>query len=171
MIFRYIEEKTENLLKENDFFTPGFDVIKLAKKIGVQVLKKQFDEDVSGVFIMSEKTPIISYNGNEDSKRIRFTVAHELGHYILHSNEQPFFLDKSPKVMYRNSASTTGEFLKEREANSFAASLLMPSKLIELELEAMSNEVSDIVKHLAKKFNVSEQAMSFRLSNLDYYIA
>jgi Zn-dependent peptidase ImmA (M78 family) len=171
MIFRYIEEKTENLLKENDFFIPGFDVIKLAKKIGVQVLKKKFDDDVSGVFIMSDKTPIISYNGNEDNKRIRFTVAHELGHYILHSNEQPFFLDKSPKAMYRNSASTTGEFLKEREANAFAASLLMPSKLIEIELEGLSDEVSDIVKYLAKKFNVSEQAMTFRLSNLDYYIA
>lgn len=171
MIFKYIEEKTEIILKENSFFTVGFDVQKLCKKIGIHVVGKKFEDDISGLFLISENTPVISYNSNEDSKRIRFTIAHELGHYILHSSEQPFFLDKSPKVMYRNTASSTGEFLKEREANAFAASLLMPSKLIESEIENLPSDTGDIIKYLAKKFQVSEQAMSFRLSNLDYYIA
>jgi len=45
----------------------------------------------------------------------------------------------------------------------------MPSKLIEF--ENLPSEVDDIVKCLAEKFLVSEQAITFRLSNLDYYIA
>lgn len=172
MIFPYIEEKTEKLLSENGFFSAGFDVTALAKKLGVSVLDQEMEDDISGLFVVSEKTPIISYNKKEENrnmKRVRFTIAHELGHYILHSKEQPVFIDRSPKVMYRNSASTTGEIHREREANAFAASLLMPRKLIAQAVENTSAN-AEIITNLAKEFDVSEQAMSFRLANLGYDI-
>lgn len=170
MIYKHIEEKAESVLKKEGFYYAGFDIFKLVKKLEIELIKKEFDNDISGLLAISNNKVIISYNKIEDPKRNRFTVAHELGHYFLHSNDQPFFINKTPKVMYRNNASSTGEVLKEREANAFAASILMPQELISQEIENCSYGGEETIKQLAKTFKVSEQAMSFRLSNLGYYI-
>lgn len=169
--YNYIEEKAEEVLNENHFFKPGFDVKKLSKKLNVDVIAKKLDNDVSGLFVRIDNKPIISYNISETNKsRQRFTIAHELGHYLLHSNGKPLFIDKTQKVMFRNSASSSGEQLQEREANHFAAALLMPKKLIQTEINTAPDNLDSPIKYLAKKFKVSEQAMTFRLANLGYDI-
>jgi Zn-dependent peptidase ImmA (M78 family) len=170
MIFKHIEEKAESVLKKHGFYHVGFDIFRLVKKLDIKLIKKEFESDISGLLAINNNEIIISVNKIEDKKRIRFTVAHELGHYFLHSKEQPFFIDKTPKIMYRNNASSTGEILKEREANAFAAAILMPHELIAQELKNSSYRGDTIIKKLAGDFQVSEQAMSFRLSNLGYYI-
>lgn len=172
MIIRHIEEKAEMLLKKNGFYKVGFDVEKLVNELDVELVKKDFGSgsDISGLLAVRSGKVVISVNKSENIKRQRFTIAHELGHFVLHSKEQPLFVDKTPKVMYRNNASTTGEILKEREANAFAAALLMPRDLISDAIENCDLGGDDIVEKLARDFNVSEQAMSFRLSNLGYYL-
>lgn len=172
MIFKHIEESAELLLRENGFYSVGFDINKLVKTLKIDLVKKvfDFDSDISGLLAISNDKVIISVNTLEDPKRQRFTIAHELGHLKLHSKEQPVFIDKAPKVMYRNNASTTGEIHKEREANAFAAALLMPKNLIADVIDNCDYDGNDVIKFLAKEFKVSEQAMSFRLSNLGYYI-
>jgi Zn-dependent peptidase ImmA (M78 family) len=166
MIFKYIEEKSLNILLENKLLKLPINVDKLAKKMGVGVEASNFNDEVSGLFVMKDDKPFIAYNLSQSRKRRRFTIAHELGHYILHSKSKSLFIDKNNSVMYRNSESSTGEFLKEREANAFAAALLMPIPLIASEIKDLDGD--DIVEKLASKFNVSTQAMSFRLSNLGY---
>ncbi|HSD08858.1 ImmA/IrrE family metallo-endopeptidase [Flavobacterium sp.] len=171
MLYKHIEEKAEEVLKNENFHTPGFDIFKLIKKLNIEVVPKQFNDDISGFLAINNGKVVISYNVNEGLERRRFTVAHELGHFFLHSKSQPLFVDKPPKIMYRNNASSTGEVLKEREANAFAAAILMPQSLIISEIDKLiENDASEIISKLAKKFKVSEQAMSFRLSNLGYYI-
>lgn len=170
MIFKHIEEKAELLLIESGFYQVGFDINKLVKKLKIELIKKQFENDISGLLAITQGKPLISVNSEEDPKRQRFTIAHELGHFVLHSKDQPFFIDKMPKVMYRNNASTTGEIQKEREANAFAAALLMPKDLVKDEINKCFYGGDAAIRHLAKEFKVSEQAMSFRLSNLGYYI-
>ncbi len=166
--YSYIETKTEEILLQNDLFEAGFDVEKLTKKLGVEVVPEKLDDDVSGLFVRIHNRPVISYNKNNSiPTRKRFTIAHELGHYILHS-DKPLFIDKKPKVMFRNSASSSGEELQEREANHFAAALLMPTKLIREEIINIVDEDINPIEYLAKKFKVSEQAMTFRLANLGY---
>lgn len=170
MIIKHIEERAESILKNHNLFTVGFSVNKLARQLGIGLVEKTFDKDISGLLAIGKNQAVISYNYLEDEKRQRFTIAHELGHYFLHSKDQPLFIDKPQRVMYRNNASATGEIQKEREANAFAAALLMPRKLIEDELDNSPDDTFDYVKYLAKRFKVSEQAMSFRLSNLGYYL-
>lgn len=172
MIFKHIEESAELLLRENGFYSVGFDINKLVKTLKIDLVKKvfDFDSDISGLLAIGNDKVIISVNTLEDPKRQRFTIAHELGHLKLHSKDQPVFIDKAPKVMYRNNASTTGEIHKEREANAFAAALLMPKNLIADAIDNCDYDGNDVIKFLAKEFKVSEQAMSFRLSNLGYYI-
>lgn len=166
MIFSYIEEKSLNILSEFELLKCPINVNKLAKKLGVGVEPSDFNDEVSGLFVIKDDKPYIAYNQNQGKKRSRFTIAHELGHFLLHSKNKSLFVDKNKSIMYRNSESSTGEFLKEREANAFAAALLMPSPLIQKEIDHLSGD--DIVEKLASKFNVSTQAMSFRLSNLGY---
>ena len=169
--FSYIEEKTEDILKESNLLKPNFDVKKLASQLKIKLIEKTMSDEVSGFFVMTEGLPVITYNKLHKPKRQRFTIAHEIGHFILHSKEQPISIDKVPKVMFRNSASSSGEILKEREANSFAASLLMPKALIEHDIEHLSPIfIEDAISKMANDFGVSEQAMSFRLSNLGYGI-
>lgn len=168
--FNYLEEKAEALLVNNNLFTAGFDVKKLAKLLKINLKEENLSDDVSGFFVMTDTDSNITYNKRNGKVRQRFTIAHEIGHYILHSKEQPIFIDKTPSVMFRNNSSSTGEDFKEREANAFAASLLMPKKLIEQEILHSPNDVDQAIEHLANKFKVSQQAMSFRLSNLGYGI-
>lgn len=168
--YSYIEQKAEEVLKENDFFCIGFDVKKFAKKLKIEVLPKELDDDVAGLFVRIDGRPIISYNQNQKNKsRERFTIAHELGHFFLHSNKN-VFVDKNPKVMFRNNASSSGEQLQEKEANHFAAALLMPNTLIKNEIDKIPNYNSNPIKYLSEQFKVSEQAMTFRLANLGYDI-
>lgn len=169
--FNYIEEKAEEILRKNNLFEPGFDIKKLAKKLGIILKSEDLGDDVSGFFVMTEDgVPVITYKKGEVDNRFRFTVAHEIGHYTLHAKEQPVFVDRKPVMLFRNTASSTGEVLKEREANAFAAALLMPKTLIVQEINSAPDYIDEAITYLAKRFGVSEQAMSFRLSNLGYGI-
>jgi Zn-dependent peptidase ImmA (M78 family) len=167
MIIKYIEEKAESLLAKMGINEAPVDPVKCAKYLNIDVQKADMDSDISGLFVIKDNMAHIRYNASEkNSKRRRFTIAHELGHYVLHKSI-PFILEKgkSEKVMFRDANSSTGEVHREREANAFAASLLMPKYLINKEINKLDNS-SDIVASLAKKFNVSNDAMTFRLANL-----
>ena len=68
----------------------------------------------------------------------------------------------------RNSSS--GEKQREIQANSFAAALLMPKKLVINEIDSYyrgPHDNKDLVKHLSNRFEVSKNAMTYRLINLD----
>ncbi|MEC7264684.1 MAG: ImmA/IrrE family metallo-endopeptidase [Bacteroidota bacterium] len=163
-----IEKRAEQILEENNCTSLPINVKGLVVNMGIKLEKINFDDDVSGLFVIKKDKPYICYNANQSKNRIRFTIAHELGHYLLHSKTIPLFIDKQNKVLYRDSKSSTGEISMEIEANAFAAALLMPEKLIQNELDKMEVEEEDVIQYLADKFSVSPQAMSFRLSNLGY---
>ncbi len=78
-------------------------------------------------------------------------------------------MDKQFRVEYRNQESSTGETVREREANAFSAALLMPEKYLLKEIRNHHFELSedDSLQELAKLFNVSVSAMTFRLINLN----
>lgn len=167
MIIKYIEERTEILLREIDVKKAPVDPILCARHLDVDVQPTALGEEISGLFVMKDKMAFIRYSDSEiNDKRTRFTIAHELGHFVLHKNI-PLIIDKgsNERVLFRDSSSATGELHREREANAFAASLLMPKFLIDLEIKKVPKK-SDIIKYLSIKFNVSEQAMNFRLINL-----
>lgn len=163
---KYIEEKAEKLLSQLKIETWPIDPKFCANQLNVKVHSDVLDDDISGIFIAEDDEYLIIYNSFENLQRQRFTIAHELGHFILHKSSK-LFVDRKQKALFRDSASTTGESIKEREANAFAAALLMPKRLIEKEIVTLSDQ-DDIVDKLAEKFNVSKMSMSFRLSNLGY---
>jgi Zn-dependent peptidase ImmA (M78 family) len=168
-----IEQRAEKLLIESNTYSAPVQVIECAKFLGIIIKNIELDEDVSGFLLLKDdSTALIGINKSNPINRRRFTLAHEIAHYILHAKDSKLFVDKDEKVLYRDSNSSTGELGKEREANAFAAALLMPEKLLRKEIENQKEEKEKFISNLAKKFQVSEQAITIRLTNLgliDYF--
>jgi Zn-dependent peptidase ImmA (M78 family) len=168
MLNRPIEDRSLRVLKELSIEKLPIDVNEIALHYGVKIKEDTFDDAISGFLISKNGKNVIGINSNESSVRKRFTMAHELGHFILHSNkEDDLFISK---IHFRDEESSTGEMKREREANAFAAGILMPRFLIEKELQQFKDKsaVEDAVSCLANIFNVSEIAMSYRLLNLGF---
>lgn len=134
------------------------DVKKIASSLGIHVRPDPF-MSVSGSIDVASGTPIIKYNPSEAHVRQRFTIAHEIGHFALGH------LAGSTK-MYRDEAvnfSSGAKSPEEREANSFAAKLLMPNSVVHF---AVTEKKITSVEKLADIFGVSQVAMKYRLINL-----
>jgi Zn-dependent peptidase ImmA (M78 family) len=118
------------------------------------------------------KRALIGANKSNHPNRQRFTIAHELGHYFLHAGHT--VLDEGRlayTVNLRNSESSKGEDNDEREANLFAAELLMPAKFLREDLDGVELDLledSKFLSDLANKYRVSLQALTFRLTYLRY---
>lgn len=141
----------------------------IAKKRGLRVMPYDFDEDISGVLVIDNGVGTIGYNQSEARVRRRFTIAHELGHYELHRSESTVFMDKGYNAIFRSQQSGLTEKTEalEREANTFAAYLLMPDDLLKREIDKVEFDLGseDGIKTLAKIFDVSSQAMYYRILN------
>ncbi|MGK3939766.1 ImmA/IrrE family metallo-endopeptidase [Streptomyces caeruleatus] len=144
---------------------------RLARHLGVVVSRSAFkDGDVSGMLIRQDGTsPVIGVNDVHSDHRQRFTIAHELGHFLLHPGRE-VVLDRPVRVNLRDKTSSAATDREEIEANAFAASLLMPADLVRSELQRLSAVVRQDPERcstaLADIFDVSDAAMGFRLINL-----
>jgi hypothetical protein len=116
------------------------------------------DAALSGLLLPARREVWVSRH--ESWERRRFSVAHEVGHFLLHALDDP-------QGMFCRAADLrpdpdSPERLREREANRFAAELLMPEPMVRREVER--HGADPLV--LAPLFAVSDLAMGFRLVNL-----
>ncbi len=171
MLNRKIEKLTTQILEELKVDRLPIPVNKIAELRGLAIKPYDLGLDVSGVLVVEGGKGTIGFNPTESIVRQRFTIAHELGHYELHKDGDQLFVDKGFKVMFRDQNSATGEDRMEQEANAFAAALLMPEPLIRKEIQKQNFDFTheDSMKKLAKIFNVSVPAMTFRISNLGLF--
>lgn len=165
-----IEKIAADILNEHHINSVPIPIDELAFSRGLAIRPYDLGDDVSGVLVINNGTGFIGYNPSESIVRQRFTLAHELGHYELHcnKNQKTLFVDKQFRVEFRNQVSSTGEIADEREANAFAAAILMPESILINEIKNHHFELSDDdnIKELSKLFGVSVSAMTYRLLNL-----
>ncbi len=160
-----IERKAWQLLHEHDYASVPVDIEGLADDLGVEVVFEDMEDEVSAMLLIEEGEANAVINSEHHPNRQRFSLAHELGHFMLHvSDDNQLFVDRS---FFRNQSSSIGESQQEIEANAFAAALLMPRQLIDESLPA-DDDIEIDVDDLAEEFEVSEHAMTIRLINLDY---
>lgn len=140
---------------------------------------------LDGWFILEKKELFIDHDlYMEDSNaRARFTIAHELGHYHLHKEifrKIEFKSIEEWKHFYSNEVNFSPY---ETQANMFASMILMPAKALSKEYKRIktknikeNQKISQIpdetllgyfARELARKFDVSEDAMKYRLANLN----
>jgi Zn-dependent peptidase ImmA (M78 family) len=165
-----IESLVEDLLtayKINDAPVP---VERIAVAKGARIFYQSLEDDMSGFLYRDKTQAVIGINTHHPAVRQNFTTAHELGHLLLHDQEQ-FHIDRSFRFRLRDEASGQGTDDAEREANLFAASLLMPKRFLEADLqnEEFVNVLDgDSLSELARTYGVSTQALVIRLKNLGY---
>jgi Zn-dependent peptidase ImmA (M78 family) len=169
---KHIRELVFKLLRENDVLRPPVPVERIAKACGALVRKEGVDDDVSGFLYRNpqSKLAVIGANRLQHPNRQRFTVAHELGHLLLHSGDD-VHVDKGFSVKKRDERSAKGVDVEEMEANLFAAELLMPLNFLDHDLKqvgALDLQDEEKVSQLAQVYRVSNQAMAVRLTNLGY---
>jgi Zn-dependent peptidase ImmA (M78 family) len=118
--------------------------------------------NVSGKIICREeggdKLYFIEVNAYHSQNRKRFTLAHEIAHFILHKHLMQGGI--TDNEMYRSGLSDQVEM----EANRLAAELLMPAKLVR---ECWAKGVKSL-SQLAIRFGASEEAIRIRLKQLGY---
>ena len=149
------------------------DVASIAGSLGIEIKREDLG-DISGILYNEGGQAIIGVNrAHKGSNRERFTIAHEIGHFLLHGHESLHIDKMFPQtVRLRDQAASEGIYIDEMEANAFAAELLMPRDFL-LEEELLQRKVIDyddgtVIKDLAQKYEVSQQAMTFRLMNLGF---
>jgi Zn-dependent peptidase ImmA (M78 family) len=159
-----------SLLQKANQDGPEIDVKKIAEQLGAEI-RKQDLKDISGLLFREGERIIIAVNETQHELRQRFTIAHEIGHLQLHSHNQLYIDKLVPVRLRRDQASSEAIYTDEIEANAFAAELLMPFHLLQRE-EALQRKAVDyeggIIQELAGKYQVSQQAMTFRLINLGF---
>tara|TARA_R100001530_G_scaffold78548_1_gene54874 strand:- start:679 stop:1209 length:531 start_codon:yes stop_codon:yes gene_type:complete len=165
-----IEKDSEELLRQFNLLSTPVKIESLAEKLGISVIYEDLDDNISGFLVKKEGKNIIGVNESHHIVRKRFTIAHEIGHYSLHF-QTPLFVDYYKGSMLYRSNNKSRDYNKEKEANSYAAGLLMPQSLIDKELSNLPDNMDyeDKIYELKRIFQVSTQAMDYRLKSLGYY--
>ena len=156
------------LLKDLQIIKPPIPVEKVARHIQAEVRFSPLDDEISGMVFVKKGVPVIGVNSMHHPNRQRFTIAHEIGHLILHRDivESSVHVDKEYRVLMRDPNASRGIHKIEIAANQFAAELLMPRSLLEPMLQGKVFDLDDEtwLETLSRRFRVSKQAMSHRLN-------
>ena len=159
-----IAATVQELLDRHGVSGPCVPVQAIARGEGLDVKQGDLGQ-VSGMLVRGTAGATIGVNSKHAPTRRRFTIAHELGHFLLHEGLLSH-VDKDFRVNYRDDESSLATNIEEIEANTFAASLLMPEPFLQaLNAEDAVDDDSRVAE-LAAEFDVSRHAMSLRLINL-----
>lgn len=134
---------------------PPVDVTAIARELGLEVYAEDgLSDDVSGLLTKDDKGYFIVVNRGHHLNRRRFTIAHEIAHFLLHRDEIGDGVEDS--TLYRSHLSGR----QETQANRLAAEILMPWRLIS---HLVRQNPHSSVEFLAQELKVSKSAMAIRL--------
>ena len=157
--------ETQDIIDKLTLSAP-VDIERMIRDFSIDLdAKADLPKGISGQIELSHDDEYrISANAKDSYYRRRFTMAHELAHYLLHRDLIGCGLDDD--CMYRSTAhgnyyNTAVMRRHETQANQLAAQLLLPGRLLREIWESDKDKQS-----LAKKFQVSKQAMQIRLESL-----
>lgn len=141
----------QRILRDEYITFPPVPIVNVCRALGVDV-STAAGVDWDGYADPTTRPAKIVANGSHSEARQRFTIAHELGHLLLH---------KPSGVQFRDVSIASSDPM-EREANRFAAEILMPRSMLDVILGMLDGSP----RVLAPRFLVSERAMAIRLSEL-----
>lgn len=169
--------RAADLLDAYGVTSPPVPVEEIAAMLKLQVVYDSLPHDTSSVLIRQPNgRQVIGVNALHSTTRRRFSLAHEIGHSLLHLSTEPpsdgeAVVSRPLEVLFRDGVAGQGTNAVEIDANTFAAALLMPESLVRARLrrrwEQDRGRSADLISaDLADEFDVSTQAMRIRLVNL-----
>lgn len=131
---------------------------KIIQDIGLPLSYEFLADNISGYIERTDGSYRIVVNALHPETRQRFTAAHELGHYIYHRDllGEGVGDNRAYRTEGTNRPNANIRPIHERQANSFAANVLMPR-------HRLTDVSGESTAALATKFKVSQQAMAIRL--------
>jgi len=146
------------------------DVILLANdlEISVYAAKKENDFSAEIHYDKDDFKYAIFVNSNHPITRQRFSIAHEIAHFVLHHD----VLEKYG-FLARDDFDVENVSIMEKEANELAGQMLMPESCMKSYAEKQQIQKSikkENIIQISKYFKVSKYAVLFRLKELDYYV-
>lgn len=154
------EANLQDRLRAAHLLEIPLDVRAVAEYLGLEVVEEPMDDDLSGYLEVRGGQWVVGVNAFHHENRKRFTIAHEIAHFMLHSSQQPSFHDRT------FARRATDPSAMEREADRFAAELLMPAPMVRKMISSGLTSLSS----LAERFRVSALAMKYRVQNLGYRV-
>lgn len=153
-----------DIIRESKITVLPVDPIAIASLHNIEVMAKPGNSSgVSGMLIRQGENYGIAYSTHIDSDGFqRFSIAHELGHYFLPGHIDALFTAGNIHESY---AGYSSENSYEIEADHFAASLLMPQSLVEIEMRKVG-EGLNAIEYLAQKCQTSLTASAIRFTQL-----
>ena len=143
-LFRYIDMKS-----------PPVNIQRLLELLDVKLMYEDF-EQLNGIALKSPKSKLIVVNKNLPETRMRFTIAHELGHIIM-PHRKKYYLCVPGKNR-----------LMERSANKFAAEILMPQPMVKYLWNKFKHNPEHRIEAMAHALKVSKAALFPRLRELGF---
>ena len=137
--------------------TAPVDLNGIASVLGAMVTMDALGPDIAGKIARAPKGYIITINNRDVRTRQRFTLAHEIAHLVLHKDLIGDGVEDN--VLYRSTKLSDDV---ERQANRYAADILMPAGVVRRYFKSGQRAISE----LASIFEVSPEAMRIRLINL-----
>ncbi len=161
-----LERRAEQLLADVGLNTAPVPMAQVAAHLGIKIKLADLGEDCSGVLVRNGDRAVIGVNREHHPNRQRFSIAHEIGHFVLHKGDT--YIDKGYHVHFRDLESGSGTKHEEMAANAFAAALLMPAEWVREAFYQQPFDLTedDVLEMLAEKFKVSTLAMTYRLMRL-----
>ena len=153
----------------NDFGVtePPIDPEEIAESMGVNVIFVSFDHEISkkiSGFIdfddQDDSLARIVVNKNMSPKRMNFTIAHELGHFLMH---QEYARGNEYQILPRSNHHASDKPKEEKEADLFAAELIAPKQLL-LRYKKIAS-----LPELSSIFVASEEMLKWRIHNLERF--
>jgi len=166
-----IRRFVESILEEHGIFEAPVPIEELVSKLGGEITYAPYDDgELSGMLFRDKSRIVIGINSTHHPNRQRFTIGHELGHMLLHKTKKEIdtHIDRIFPVFLRDAVSSQANDPLEIDANRFSAELLMPYKFLINDIKDgyIDAEDEEKIEELARKYRVSVQAMTFRISNI-----
>ncbi len=165
------KQVVERILSENRITAAPIPVVSIAESMGFSVYFATFnDQNIAGIMFDAEKpwgpfedNRVIAINRKDYATRQNFTVAHEVGHFVLHCSQDNNFYERYMHGLDRGQKEKT-----EKEANSFAAELLMPESMVRSFLNTLPEQITraQAALEISRKFIVSTKAAHLRMDEL-----
>lgn len=151
-------EKSIILKYQNEF---PVKVGTLAKELGVDVKISTLTAGISGEIRLVDNVVVIKVNRHDVKERQRFTIAHEIAHFLLHKDKiSDGIVDD---ILYRSRLSDE----LEQQANRLAADIIMPWALIKKSLEKINaDKAEEKIEIVSKLAEVSLTAMKIRFGKI-----
>lgn len=130
----------------------------IAKDFGITVMKSTMPGSISGEIRENEGRVTIKVNRHDIKERQRFTIAHEIAHFLLHRDRLANGI--TDDVLYRSGLTDD----LERQANRLAADIIMPYNLIQIALSNLNSlKTEEKLKTISELAQVSLAAVRIRL--------